>query len=73
MSLCDLGDGVESQCLQESPTMSSSIVIPEHFESHNEMVRSLIIVILTIINAKIIQEFVVYFFLVKCDLNLLPF
>lgn len=44
MSLCDLGDGVESQCLQESPTMSSSIVIPEHFESHNEMVRSLIIV-----------------------------
>ncbi|XP_024918102.1 golgin subfamily A member 2 isoform X3 [Cynoglossus semilaevis] len=33
----DRGDGVESQCLQESPTMSSSIVIPEHFESHNEM------------------------------------
>uniref|UniRef100_A0A3Q4A8L7 Golgin subfamily A conserved domain-containing protein n=1 Tax=Mola mola TaxID=94237 RepID=A0A3Q4A8L7_MOLML len=32
----DQGDGVESQSLQESPT-SSSIVIPEDFESQKEM------------------------------------
>ncbi|KAM3599425.1 uncharacterized protein V6R79_005292 [Siganus canaliculatus] len=33
----DQGDGVESQSLQESPKMSSSIVIPEDFESQKEM------------------------------------
>lgn len=38
------GDGVESQSLQESPT-SSSIVIPEDFESHKEMVRRMINVV----------------------------
>ncbi|KAM7392805.1 hypothetical protein PAMA_007758 [Pampus argenteus] len=35
--LRDQGDGVESQSLQESPKMSSSIVIPEDFESQKEM------------------------------------
>lgn len=38
-SLCNLGDGVESQSLQESPKKSPSIVIPEDFESQKEMVR----------------------------------
>ncbi|CAI5667010.1 unnamed protein product [Oreochromis niloticus] len=33
----DQGDGVESQSLQESPTKSSPIVIPEDFESQKEM------------------------------------
>ncbi|XP_041666357.1 golgin subfamily A member 2 isoform X1 [Cheilinus undulatus] len=33
----DQGDGVESQSLQESPKKSSSIVIPEDFESQKEM------------------------------------
>ncbi|XP_028273554.1 golgin subfamily A member 2 isoform X2 [Parambassis ranga] len=33
----DQGDGVESQSLQESPKKSSSIVIPEDFESKKEM------------------------------------
>uniref|UniRef100_A0A3B4FSU3 Golgin A2 n=1 Tax=Pundamilia nyererei TaxID=303518 RepID=A0A3B4FSU3_9CICH len=33
----DQGDGVESQSLQESPTESSPIVIPEDFESQKEM------------------------------------
>ncbi|XP_034047917.1 golgin subfamily A member 2 [Thalassophryne amazonica] len=33
----DQGDGVESQPLQEKPQMSSSIVIPEDFESQKEM------------------------------------
>ncbi|XP_069369573.1 golgin subfamily A member 2 isoform X3 [Paralichthys olivaceus] len=33
----DQGDGVESQSLQESPKMSSSIVIPEDFDSQKEM------------------------------------
>ncbi|XP_071321737.1 golgin subfamily A member 2 isoform X4 [Trachinotus anak] len=33
----DQGDGVESQSVQESPNMSSSIVIPEDFESQKEM------------------------------------
>uniref|UniRef100_A0A8C3FZU0 Golgin A2 n=1 Tax=Cyclopterus lumpus TaxID=8103 RepID=A0A8C3FZU0_CYCLU len=33
----DQGDGVESQSLQESPEKSSSIVIPEDFESQKEM------------------------------------
>ncbi|CAJ1070624.1 golgin subfamily A member 2 isoform X1 [Xyrichtys novacula] len=33
----DQGDGVESQSLQESPKRSSSIVIPEDFESQKEM------------------------------------
>lgn len=37
--LYNLGDGVESQSVQESPKMSSSIVIPDDFESQNEMVR----------------------------------
>lgn len=36
------GDGVESQSLQESPKKSSSIVIPEDFESQKEMVRRVI-------------------------------
>lgn len=40
LSLCCPGDGVESQSLQESPNKSSSIVIPEDFESQKEMVRS---------------------------------
>lgn len=35
--LRDQGDGVESQSLQESPKQSSSIVIPEDFESQKEM------------------------------------
>jgi len=34
-----LGDGVESQSVQESPKKSSSIDIPEDFESQKEMVR----------------------------------
>lgn len=42
LSFCDLGDGVESQSLQESPKKSSSIVIPEDFESQKEMVRRVI-------------------------------
>ncbi|KAM4634520.1 golgin subfamily A member 2 isoform 2-T2 [Polymixia lowei] len=33
----DQGDGVESQSLQESPNRSSSIAIPEDFESQKEM------------------------------------
>ncbi|XP_026153136.1 golgin subfamily A member 2 isoform X2 [Mastacembelus armatus] len=33
----DQGDGVESQSLQESPKTSTSIVIPEDFESQKEM------------------------------------
>ncbi|XP_068562381.1 golgin subfamily A member 2 isoform X3 [Cebidichthys violaceus] len=33
----DQGDGVESQSLQESPEKSSTIVIPEDFESQKEM------------------------------------
>ncbi|XP_049908605.1 golgin subfamily A member 2 isoform X5 [Epinephelus moara] len=33
----DQGDGVESQSLQESPQKSTSIVIPEDFESQKEM------------------------------------
>ncbi|KAF7657084.1 hypothetical protein LDENG_00031830 [Lucifuga dentata] len=33
----DQGDGVESQLLQESPVKSSSLVIPEDFESQKEM------------------------------------
>ncbi|XP_035523392.1 golgin subfamily A member 2 isoform X2 [Morone saxatilis] len=33
----DQGDGVESQSMQESPKKSSSIVIPEDFESQKEM------------------------------------
>uniref|UniRef100_UPI0037E772F5 golgin subfamily A member 2 isoform X2 n=1 Tax=Semicossyphus pulcher TaxID=241346 RepID=UPI0037E772F5 len=33
----DQGDGVESQSLHESPKKSSSIVIPEDFESQTEM------------------------------------
>ncbi|XP_026209901.1 golgin subfamily A member 2 isoform X1 [Anabas testudineus] len=33
----DQGDGVEDQSLQESPKLSSSIVIPEDFESQKEM------------------------------------
>ncbi|XP_056146310.1 golgin subfamily A member 2 isoform X2 [Lampris incognitus] len=33
----DQGDGVESQSLQESPNKSSSVVIPEDFESQKEM------------------------------------
>ncbi|KAG7232404.1 hypothetical protein INR49_008893 [Caranx melampygus] len=33
----DQGDGVESQSLQESPKKSTSIVIPEDFESQKEM------------------------------------
>ncbi|XP_018518429.1 golgin subfamily A member 2 isoform X2 [Lates calcarifer] len=33
----DQGDGVESQAQQESPKQSSSIVIPEDFESQKEM------------------------------------
>ncbi|XP_029920461.1 golgin subfamily A member 2 isoform X2 [Myripristis murdjan] len=33
----DQGDGVESQSLQESPKKSSSIVIPDDFESQTEM------------------------------------
>ncbi|XP_022053653.1 golgin subfamily A member 2 isoform X3 [Acanthochromis polyacanthus] len=33
----DQGDGVESQSLEESPKQSSSIVIPEDFESQKEM------------------------------------
>ncbi|XP_034565270.1 golgin subfamily A member 2 isoform X2 [Notolabrus celidotus] len=33
----DQGDGVESQSLQESPKRSSSLVIPEDFESQKEM------------------------------------
>ncbi|XP_060941302.1 golgin subfamily A member 2 isoform X2 [Limanda limanda] len=33
----DQGDGVESQSMQESPKRSSSIVIPEDFESQKEM------------------------------------
>lgn len=36
--LCHLGDGVEGQSVQESPKKSSSIVIPEDFESQKEMV-----------------------------------
>ena len=35
-----LGDGVESQSLQESPKKSTSIVIPNDFESQKEMVRT---------------------------------
>lgn len=42
LSLCHLGDGVESQSLQESPQKSASIVIPEDFESQKEMVRRVI-------------------------------
>lgn len=37
-----LGDGIESQSLQESPEESPSIIIPEDFESRKEMVKSLI-------------------------------
>ncbi|KAM8873051.1 golgin subfamily A member 2 isoform 5-T5 [Synchiropus picturatus] len=33
----DQGDGVESQSLPESPKESSSLVIPDDFESHKEM------------------------------------
>ncbi|XP_008299838.1 golgin subfamily A member 2 isoform X4 [Stegastes partitus] len=33
----DQGDGVESQSMEESPKQSSSIVIPEDFESQKEM------------------------------------
>ncbi|XP_075311419.1 golgin subfamily A member 2 isoform X3 [Odontesthes bonariensis] len=33
----DQGDGVESQSMQESPQKSSSIVIPEDFESQKDM------------------------------------
>ncbi|XP_068190428.1 golgin subfamily A member 2 isoform X2 [Antennarius striatus] len=33
----DEGDGVESQSLQETPLMSSSIVIPEDFETQKEL------------------------------------
>uniref|UniRef100_A0A1A7WXG0 Golgi autoantigen, golgin subfamily a, 2 n=1 Tax=Iconisemion striatum TaxID=60296 RepID=A0A1A7WXG0_9TELE len=33
----DQGDGVENQSVQESPKQSSSIVIPEDFESQQEM------------------------------------
>lgn len=46
LSLCRPGDGVESQSLQESPKQSSSIVIPEDFESQKEMVRRVINVFL---------------------------
>lgn len=35
-----LGDGVESQSLQESPKKSTSIVIPDDFESQKEMVST---------------------------------
>ncbi|XP_059213804.1 golgin subfamily A member 2 isoform X2 [Centropristis striata] len=37
MTSRDQGDGVESQSMQESPEESSSIVIPEDFESQKEM------------------------------------
>ncbi|KAK5852015.1 hypothetical protein PBY51_023521 [Eleginops maclovinus] len=33
----DQGDGVESQSMQESPEQSSSIIIPEDFESRKDM------------------------------------
>ncbi|KAM9820476.1 LOW QUALITY PROTEIN: golgin subfamily A member 2 [Neosynchiropus ocellatus] len=36
-SIRDQGDGVESQALPESPKESSSLVIPDDFESHKEM------------------------------------
>lgn len=39
-----LGDGVESQSLQESPKKSTSIVIPDDFESQKEMVSMVMIV-----------------------------
>lgn len=45
VSLVHVGDGVESQSMQESPEQSTSIVIPEDFESKKDMVRRVMIVL----------------------------